>query len=355
MKKIVFIGIRGIPVVYSGFESFVEDLTNNLTGFSFCVYCRKRYVQKKYHNHVRLIYTPTIYIYKLETFIHSLVSSLHTVLFVRPDYVFFLGVGNAPFLFIPFCFGIKTIINVDGMDWEREKWGPFGRLYLFLCAYISTLLAHVVVTDSLYSYTYYKNKFKKETKYIPYMSHGYEWKEKKNLLKEYGVTKQQYYVWAGRFVPDNHLDDLLEAFISSKNERKLVIIGDDHYKTVYLKNLKKIIKKDVRIVATGFLSRDRYLTLIKNSYAYIETKQSGGTHPTLVDALTYAPLIICNDFPANKKIVGNGGYFYKNRDISSLKKILESKGKKAKKINVIVKIQFAVQRIANDYKAIFAS
>src|SRR3989338_1520003 len=101
MKKVAFIGIRGIPVVYSGFESFVEDLTGNLRGFSFFVYCRRRYVQKKTHHRTNLIYTPTIYIYKLETFIHSLLASIHTVFFLRPDIVLYLSVGNAPFLLIP--------------------------------------------------------------------------------------------------------------------------------------------------------------------------------------------------------------------------------------------------------------
>ncbi len=327
--KIAFIGIRGIPVVYSGFESFVEDLTTNMKVFNFFVYCRSRYVNKNKYENVHLVHIPTIYLYKLETFIHSLASTVHAVLFLRPEVVFYLGVGNAPFLFISKLFGIKTIINVDGMDWNREKWGSFGKWYLSLCAFLTIKFADIIITDSLYSRMYYKKKFGKKTIYIPYMVRGYKWKENKEILKKFSLLKEDYFVWAGRLVPDNHLNDLLQAYIPTKLTKKLVIIGGDNYKTEYLKKIKKLIKKDTRITHTGFLPRNEYLTLIKNSYAYIETKQSGGTHPTLLDGLTYAPRTICNDFSANILIARNKANFYKNRSTGSLQKELYKKTKRS--------------------------
>jgi glycosyltransferase involved in cell wall biosynthesis len=352
MKKIAFIGIRGIPVVYSGFESFVEDLTSNIGGFYFSVYCRKRYVQKKYFNNINLIYTPTIYIYKLETFIHSFLSTLHAILFLKPQILFYLSVGNAPFLILPKLFGIKAIINVDGMDWDREKWGRFGRLYLSLCAYLSVKLADAVITDSLYSQEYYKKRFKHDTTYIPYMANGYKWKENQNTLKKNDLLKESYYVWAGRFVPDNHLDDLIDAYSSAPElKRHLVIIGDDNYETNYVKRLKKVVSVDKRITLTGFIPCDEYLTLIKNSYAYIETKQSGGTHPSLLEGLTYAPRVICNDFDANRKVCENNAFFYKNRSIPALKGTLS---KKIPKSEYVSNSCYDVEYIIQKYRQLFA-
>lgn len=353
MKKIAFIGIRGIPVVYSGFESFVEDLTENMKGFDFYVYCRGRYVEKRTHNKVSLIYIHTIYIYKLETFVHSLLSTIHAVFFLHPQIIFYLSVGNAPFMLLPKLFGIKTIINVDGMDWEREKWGKFGKMYLSYCAYLSTRFADKIVTDSSYSQEYYKKRFNINTTYIPYMVNGYKWNEKKEVLKQYKLQTKNYFVWAGRLVPDNHLEDLLTAFRLAKIKKKLVLIGDDNYKTQYLQNIGTCIKGNREIVKTGFLPRDKYLTLIKNSYAYIETKQSGGTHPTFLDALFYAPKVICNDFLANKNIAKNKCYYYPNRDILGLKKIL-LKNLNLKKDNFQSnKMKLQDKNILNKYKNIF--
>jgi glycosyltransferase involved in cell wall biosynthesis len=362
VKKIAFIGIRGIPVVYSGFESFVEDLTVNINGFDFFVYCRSRYVQKKRHNRVHLIYTPTIYLYKLETFIHSLISSIHAALFLKPSIIFYLGVGNAPFILIPKLFGIKTIINVDGMDWNREKWGKFGRWYLSFCAFLSTKLADTVVTDSLYSQKYYKKKFNKETIFISYIINGYKWKEKKEVLKRYNLIKGEYFVWAGRLVPDNHLEDVLNIYMSTKLAKKLVVIGDDNYQTKYVKKIKKLIEKNKNVIHTGFLPRDEYLTVIKNSYAYIETKRSGGTHPTLLDGLTYAPLVICNDFISNKKILMNSCIYYSSKigSRSLLKKILylekltnASINKFQSKQKYLLSKFYNYRKIVTKYKSLF--
>lgn len=327
-RKIACIGIRGIPVVYSGFESFVEDLVSSITHFSFYVYCRNRYVKKTSYKGATLLSLPTLYHYKWETFIHSLLSSVHAVLFLKPHVILYLGVGNAPFLLIPRLFHIRTIINVDGMDWEREKWGWVGKWYLSSCAYLCTRLADTIVTDSTYSTQYYIKKFNKKTVYIPYMSGGYRWKEDTRELSRYDLTPHTYFVWAGRLVPDNHLDDLIDAYLTCKTNKKLVIIGDDNYQTKYLRTIKEKVGSHNKIIQTGFLPRDRYLTLIKHSYAYIETKQSGGTHPTLLDGLTHAPRVICNDFTANKAICGTHATFYSRNKRSSLQKLMNNPPKK---------------------------
>jgi len=323
-----------------------------MKGFVFYVYCRSRYVQKKKYNRVSLLYTPTIYIYKLETFVHSLLSTIHAVLFLKPHIIFYLSVGNAPFLIIPKLFGIKTIINVDGMDWEREKWGIFEKLYLSFCAYLSTQFADKIVTDSTYSEEYYKKRFNIGTKYIPYMANGYKWKENIKILKKYNLTKESYFVWVGRLVPDNHLDDLVQTYVSSTFlEKKLIIIGDDNYPTQYLKYIKNRMKVDKRIILTGFIPRNEYLTLVKNSYAYVETKQSGGTHPSLLEGLAYAPRVICNDFEANRKGGGGGVLYYKNRNIDNLTQTLD-KMANSMQINKLNPL-YHKSSIIEEYKRLF--
>lgn len=350
MKTIAFIGIRGIPVVYSGFESFVEDLTNNLKGFRYFVYCRARYTNHSTRsNSVTRIFIPTVYLYKLETLFHSLFSSIHASFFLRPDIVFFLSVGNAPFLLITKLFGIKTIINVDGLDWGREKWGYIGKIYLFLCAYLSTKTADIVITDSLYSKRYYMRYFRKKTIFIPYMNRAYKWRDNSKVLKKYNLKKGKYFIWVGRIVPDNHLEIAFHAFSSTNLKKKFVVVGSDNYQTDYLIKIKKQLSQDSRAVSTGFIPRDEYLTLMKWSYAYIETKQSGGTHPTLLDSLSYSSRIICNDFLANREVVSKNAYFYSNQNAVSLKKVL------CRKIKIIGKSTTIYDKdiIVNKYKQIF--
>ena len=73
------------------------------------------------------------------------------------------------------------------------------------------------------------------------------------------------------------------------------------------KYIYRIAKEDSRIVRTGFLPRDKYAALLKNSLCYVETKCSGGTHPSLVEATKLSkPVILNNDlFGIEKKIPWN--------------------------------------------------
>ena len=58
--RIAIIGIRGIPVTYSAFETFAEtfSLEMNKRGHDVTVYCRSKYVKrsnKKYHGEGKYI------------------------------------------------------------------------------------------------------------------------------------------------------------------------------------------------------------------------------------------------------------------------------------------------------------
>jgi glycosyltransferase involved in cell wall biosynthesis len=308
--KIAIIGIRGIPIIYSGFESFITNLAPDLVkkGFRVIVYCRSHYVKRKIRRHkgVNLIYLPTLQNKYLETFIHSLFATIHACLITHPRVIYYLGVGNAPFVAIARLLGIKTLINVDGLDWKRKKWNWFGHHYLRFCQWLATKLAHVVITDSLFMRDYYKNEYSKDTVYIPYGFYP-KFKENPKILTKYNHKKNQYFVWVGRIVPDNHLEELLEAFIRLKTNYKCVIIGDSYYEEKYKSHIYSYAEKDKRIVFTGFLSRDNYATLVKNAFCYVETKKSGGTHPSFIEAQGWNGFVLPNDYLINNK------FFKKNR------------------------------------------
>lgn len=314
--KLALIGFRGIPVIYSGFESFAEKLSTELAkrDYRVTVYCRSPYVdrKRKWYKKVQLITLQTIKTKNLETLIHSFIATIHACFFRRYDVIYYLGVGNAIFCLLPRFLGVKTVINVDGLDWKREKWGRIARIYLNISAYLSTILPDKAITDSLFMKGHYTKTYKKELYYIPY---GYfeEVSSQSNpsILEKYRLKKRNYLVWVGRLVPENHVEELLSAFRELKTEFKCVIIGDDLYKVnSYKQMIFKLTKKDSRIILTGFLRRREYVEIVKNSFAYIETKRSGGSHPSLIEAMGFGCLIISNNHPANKEVLGKYAVFY---------------------------------------------
>lgn len=363
--KIALIGIRGIPVIYSGFEVCAEKLSVDLTkrGHDLTVYCRAPYVntKRKSYKGVKLVATPTIKSKNLETIIHSFLSTLHVIFVGKHNLVYYFGVGSSLFSLLPRLFGIKTIVNVDGLDWKREKWGAIGKLYLALSEYLAIFLPNKIITDSLFIKKYYQRRFKKKTKYIPY---GYylEKRDSKSILQRHGLKKNRYLVWVGRFVPDNHPDQLIGSFSKLDTDIKCVIVGDDVRESPYKEKLLQQGRSVENVIFTGFLDRVPYANIVKNALAYVETKRSGGTHPSLVEAMGFGSLVVSNNHIANKGVLGNTAVFYKVDSGVDLTKKLRwvVDRKNYKKQNLLrkkcaerAKHKYSWEKIIDDYEELF--
>ncbi len=362
--NIAMIGIRGIPVIYSGFETVAEKLGVELVKrkHGVTVYCRKPYVNPclKTHQGVRLVVLPVFRSKNWETFFHSLLATFHACCIAKPDLIYYFGVGSSLFSGIPHLFGIKTVVNVDGLDWKREKWGFAGRLFLHMSEYLASILPTAVMTDALYIQNYYKTKFRKRAHYIPYGF--FEWKGKSPALKKYELEKNNYFVWVGRLVPDNHTEDMIHAFKNLKTEMKCVIMGDDLYQSGYKKYVYRLASSDKRIIFTGFLARNEYACVVKNSGAYIETKRSYGMHPSLVEAMGFGCFVISCDNDTHKAILGGCALFYKSHTKSrglkeKMRAFLRMQKKEQvlfrKKIRQQAMRQFSWKHIVVQYEELF--
>jgi len=366
--KIAIIGIKGIPVIYSGFETFAEEFSTRLVqdkNFKVSVYCRSPYVDKnkKKYKGVKLITLPTIKSKNLETILHSFACTIHACFFAKYDVIYFIGVGNAIFTLFPRLLGIKTMINVDGFDWRREKWGNFAKSYLRLSSYLAMYLPNIVITDSLVIKEYYSQRHKTKYIYIPYgYMDNFKNKNSTRILNKYNLEKNKYFVWVGRLVPENHVEDLLLAFLKFKTDFKCVVIGDNFYHDEYTEKIFNFVKENKNIIFMGFLNREEYASLVKNAYCYVETKRSGGTHPSLVEAMGFGSLIISNNNSTNKKLLGLNAFYYDNFSdlLKKIEFITKSGSKKyikdyRKGVKNIAINYFNWENITRNYKQLFLS
>jgi len=319
--KVAIIGVRGIPVTYSGFETLAESLSVLLVqkGHELTVYGRSRYVdpKRKTYRGVKLITLPAIRGKNWESFSHSLISTIHAILFEKFDAICYFGVGNATLCLLPKLASIKTLLNVDGLDWRREKWGIAGKIFLRFSERIACFIPDIVVTDSSYIHNYYLKNYHKETHLIPYGYSDYK-KKDPQILQKLKLKKGQYLLWSGRLVPDNHPEEVIQAFLQTKTKAPLVMVGDDPMESRYKNNLYKTARSDKRIIFTGFLKHDSYMELQKYCLAYIETKRSGGTHPALVEAMGNGCLIVSNNHATSKEVLGKSALFYQSGSVTSL-------------------------------------
>lgn len=310
--KIALIGSRGIPARYSGFETFYEQLAVRLAarGHAVTVYNRSHFIRDVRHEYqgVRLVTLPSIPTKHLDTIVHTALSTLHA-LFQRYDIVYTCIAGNSPLVWIPRLSGARTLLNVDGEDWAREKWKGFARWYQLKCEKIATWTANVLISDAHGVAERYLTKYGKDTIFVPYGA-NIQRDEGRDVLDRWGVQPREYYLYVGRFVPENAIDLLLRAYQKVKTDRKLVIVGDAPYTDRYKKDLRELGARDPRVIFTGYAFGADYAQLSSHAYAYIQPSGVDGTRPALLDQMGFGNCVLVRNSRVNMEVIADCGVFY---------------------------------------------
>lgn len=313
--KIAMLGTRGIPASYSGFETCVEQLGQRLVerGHSVTVYCRSSHITypDSHFKGMRLLKLPTVQNKYLDTIVHSFLSSLHALTQGYDIALYFIA-GNSPVSWIPRVVGTKTMLNVDGLDWKREKWPGFAKKYIQFSEYLATKLPNLYLTDSRVVQSYYLNRYRSEPPYIPYGSEV-EIVPAGAVLEKFGLIPGRYVLFVGRLVPENYAHHLVEAFRETETDFRCVIVGDAPYSDAYKRDLSELARGDERVVFTGYVFGSGYHELGSNAYIFVETSGVGGTHPALTEAMAFGNCVIVNNTPENLETIGEAGFSYDGR------------------------------------------
>lgn len=324
--NIALLGTRGIPASYSGFETCVEQLGQRLVerGHQVTVYCRSHHVayQGSHYKGMQLVKLPTIANKYLDTIVHSFISSLHA-LARRYDVALYFIAGNSPVTWIPRLVSTKTILNVDGLDWKREKWPTFAKKYIQFAEYLATKLPTAYLTDSRVVQGYYHDRFGSEPPYIPYGSEV-ETVPPGETLGRFDLEPQRYILFVGRLVPENCAHHFVKAFRELDADLKCAIVGDAAYAEQYIASLKAGAQDDPRVVFTGYVFGKGYHELGSNAYIFVETSGVGGTHPALTEAMAFGNCVVVHNTLENLETIGDAGFAYDGKiGADSLRQVLQ--------------------------------
>ena len=169
---LAILGTRGIPANYGGFETFAEQLALRFVGDGTylspsmaAVISPPRARSGEGSSSSTL---PTIKSKYLDTVVHTVLSALHLVLTGGPRDVLLCNAANAPVVpFLRLC-GRRVVLNVDGLEWRRGKWGVLGRSWYRMGEWLSVRFASVLVTDAEEVRTYYRVRHDTDSVMVPY-------------------------------------------------------------------------------------------------------------------------------------------------------------------------------------------
>lgn len=307
--RIAIAGCRGVPALYSGFETAATEIGARLVerGHDVSVYCRRGYGDESEltHRGIRKIYLPQLNLKTAETLSHTLVSLAHA--FVRPpDVLLVMNPANGPLLALPRLRGTPVAINVDGLEWRRSKWSALGRRYLRWAAWVSTKMACAVIVDSHELQRMYRMMWNTESFYASYGA-DIETSTSSDLIASYGLEPDEYFLVVARLEPENNTDLIVRAFAETRTDKKLVVVGGNVYDSAYVRALRASTH-DGRVVFVGPVYEQRRLTeLMCHAFVYVHGHMVGGTNPVLLKALGCGARVLVADVAFNLEVVADAG------------------------------------------------
>ncbi|HET9453929.1 MAG TPA: glycosyltransferase [Gemmatimonadaceae bacterium] len=331
--RIGMLGMWGMNVPgrrFAGFESAFSEIAPRLveSGHEVVIYCRRgEYAPERripMHQGVRLVYLPSPGGKNLSAVVNTLFAVLHAVLVERFDLLFFVNVGMGHHCALARLLGQRVVLNVDGLDWTRDKWGRIAKAYFYSAAKMAVRVCTRLVTDAEAMRRFYLEHFGRDSTMIAYGTYVTD-STRPERVQELGLAPREYWLIVSRMIPENSLDTMLEAYVQSGSLRPLVVVGGATYDSPFHRRLREIAARaDGRIRFLGHVHDEELLReLWCNCFGYLHGHSVGGTNPALLNAMGYGSCILALDTVFNREVLGGTGLLFP-ADPTALAAMLQS-------------------------------
>ncbi len=354
MKQIAIVGCQGIPAKYGGFESLVENIVgdNASPDIHYTVFCSGVDMPGKIHEYkgCTLKYVD-MKANGIQSIMYDILCMMRT--FRGYDTVLVLGVSGCMFLpFLKWFSKNRLVVNIDGLEHRRAKWGRLARWILRTSEKMAVKFADVVIADNKGIQDYVTETYQKPSELIAYggdhVIREIAEEQVQKVLADYGLTKNQYAVCVCRIEPENNCHITLEAF--SKSDKELVFIGNWKHSD-YAKNLKKKYADCPNIhILDAIYDLDILYIIRSNASTYVHGHSAGGTNPSLVEAMFFGMPILAYDCVYNRASTKEKAYYFS--DVNSLCTLL-NQSLEGGEMRSIAEKEYTWVKIARQYEATY--
>ncbi len=325
LRIAAFGGFRSIPPKEggAGSDKFALELYPRLVkqGCELTAYCRIYPDERQLPRHneyegIKIKYFGTVNKAGFDTLIHSFKATFDIIIHNTADVVHIHSGANSLWALFLRCAGKRVYLSQFAMDWKRDKWPWYGKLFYRISNYLTALFPTAVVFDNIFTKEYFENKFKRQFYFIPYGAEVKEPAGETAILKRIGITPGKYVLFVGRFIPDKGVHLLINAFEKTDTDKKLVLIGGSPNPSTYEEELHKTADK--RIIFAGYVYGDDTNVLMKNAYVYVQPSLIEGLSPVILTVMGLGTPLICSDIVENKFITGENATLFTAGDALSL-------------------------------------
>lgn len=353
--RIAMIGQKGIPAIYGGIESHVEELSKELAqkGHNVLVYARKWYTPENIKNYkgIKIVHAPSLRSKRLDAITHTFLATLHAIR-QKPDIIHYHGVGPSLLAWIPRLLAprVKVVCTCHCLDRYHQKWGAFAKFMLRLGERAAYFFPHKTIVVSKTIHNYYLNEYQKQTDYIPNGVATVAAGNQSSVIEDkWNLTSGRYLLMVSRLVRHKGAHYLLDAWQMARQQNpdllagyKLVIAGGSTYTDSYVAELKRMARGDNSVIFTDWQSGQSLEELFANCALFVHPSENEGLPISVLQAMSYGRPALVSDIPEHKEIIMDSDFWFSNGSIVSLadkitelisnKKLLEDTGKLNRKL-----------------------
>jgi glycosyltransferase involved in cell wall biosynthesis len=240
----------------------------------------------------------------LSTLTYGLFASIHCALF-GPRTALIMNVANGFWLPLLRMFRVRTAVNVDGIEWERAKWGTVARAVFRYGARFTAKFADRLIFDAEAIGSKWSREFGVNGTFIPYGA---------DLVKPQPVPQNlesgRFVLVVARLVPENTIIEFLTAAEILAQSWQVVVVGSSGYGGEIEELIRELASRQSNFRWLGHVSDDLTLAgLWQHCGVYFHGHSVGGTNPALVQAMACGAPTVARDTVFNREVLGTAALF----------------------------------------------
>lgn len=320
-----------MPAAHGGFETFAEHLALYLVahGWRVVVYCqddKADTIVEDVWQGVERVHIPVGLAGPKGTIVFDWKATAHAAQF--GDLCLTLGYNTAVFCTLLRIRGVPNLINMDGIEWSRAKWGAVAKTWLWLNDWAGCWLGNHLVADHP-KIKYHLSSRVRENKItmIPYGADAVTGAPV-DPVRALGLEPGRYLTMIARAEPENSLLEVVSGFSRKPRGCQLAILGKyEPDRNTYHRAVMAAAGPEVLFLGAIY-DKDIVKALRFHSVAYIHGHQVGGTNPSLVEAMAAGNPVLAHDNQFNRWVAGEAARYFNGTDECSdlLNEVLHSPG-----------------------------
>ncbi|MCD9155441.1 DUF1972 domain-containing protein [Aeromicrobium duanguangcaii] len=315
-RSVRILGTHGVPGNYGGFETAAENVALHLVdqGWDVIVYCQvdegDGITEDTWRGMTRVKIPLPDRSWK-GTSRFDLISIRHAARF--DDLCLTFGYNTAIFNTWQRLKGIPNVINMDGIEWSRSRWGKAKQAILWINERIACYVGNHLIADHPEIATYLRTRAKDRK--ITTITYGAATVTEADpaIPAEHGLTPGTYLTLIARPIPENSILELVEGFSRRDRGVDLAILGAYDRSDPYHAQVLDAAGPRVRFLGPIY-APEQVQALRFHSRGYLHGHTVGGTNPSLVEAMGCGNPIVAHDNVYNRWVAQDAALYFRTGD-----------------------------------------